>query len=175
MNPTRRLTALALPIIALTTFGLPATGPASASEGTKCTFEADFVAAPGLSTSGSSGTVDTERDGKAACDGPVNGKQPSGPGTYSFKGHYGTNDPDTCQSGGEGDGVAVFAIPTSDGVERIVVKLTFTYVGFKAGVPFTGEFKGDTMSGTFDVRPVDGDCAAKPVTKYQMKGKGTLA
>ena len=30
------------------------------------------------------------------------------------------------------------------------------------------------MSGTFEVQPIDGDCASKPVTKFHVKGKGTL-
>ena len=36
------------------------------------------------------------------------------------------------------------------------------------------KIKGDRMSGTFDVQPTDGDCASKPVTKFHVKGKGTL-
>ena len=176
MNRVRRLTAVAIPIISLMALGTTATGPsAGAAEGTTCTFDDVVVASPGLTTSGSSGTVQSEKDGKAACDGPVNGKQPTGPGTYSFKGTYGAKDPDTCQNGGEGEGVASWAIPVSDGVEKFQVKLTYTYGAFKAGAPFSGEFKGDKMSGTFDVQPIDGDCASKPVTKFSVKGKGTLA
>ncbi|HKN92372.1 MAG TPA: hypothetical protein VJ622_19080 [Acidimicrobiia bacterium] len=175
MDPIRRLTATALPIITVLTLGTTTTGPAAgAASGTSCTFELDVVASPGLSTSGSSGTVGSEKEGTAACAGPVNGKQPSGPGTSAFKGRYGTKDPDTCQSGGEGDGVFTFTIPTSAGYEQIDNKETYTYGAFKAGAPFSGEFKGDRMSGTFDVQPTDGDCASKPVTKFHVKGKGTL-
>ena len=175
MNPIRRLTTIALPILTVMALGTTATGPpARAASGTACTFEDDVVASPGLTTQGSSGSVASEKEGKAACDGPVNGKQPSGPGTYSFKGRYGTKDPDTCQAGGEGDGVATWVIPTSTGYERVEVKLTYTYGAFKAGAPFSGEFKGDRMSGTFEVQPTDGDCASKPVTKFHVKGKGTL-
>lgn len=175
MDAVRKLTARTLPIITLIALGITTPSPtAGAAEGTTCTFENDFVASPGNSASGSSGTVETPKPGPGACNGPVNGKQPSGPGTYTFKGRYGTKDPDTCQTGGEGDGVAVWTIPTSDGSERIEVKLTYTYGAFKAGAPFSGEFKGDRMSGTFEVQPIDGDCASKPVTKYRVKGKGTL-
>jgi hypothetical protein len=31
------------------------------------------------------------------------------------------------------------------------------------------------MSGTFEAQPIDGDCASKPVTKFRVKGKGTLS
>jgi hypothetical protein len=91
-----------------------------------------------------------------------------------FESHYGTKDGDTCQSGGEGDSVMSMTIPTSSGPEHIKNTFTFEYGAFKAGAPFSGTFKGDRMSGTFDVQPMDGDCASKPVTKYHVKGKGTL-
>src|SRR5260370_41887633 len=100
MDPIRRLTAIALPILTVMALGTSATGPAAgAASGTSCTFEADFVASPGLSAQGSSGTVETVKDGPGVCNGPVNGKQPSGPGTYSFTGRYGTKDPDSWQTG----------------------------------------------------------------------------
>ena len=175
MSRFRRLTAMALPLIAVVAFGTTMIGPAAhGAEGTRCTFEGDYTASPGLSASGSSGDVGTNPDGKVTCNGPVNGKQPTGPGTYSTKARYGTKDPDTCQSGGEGEGVSIYSIPVSDGVERIEVKFSYTYGAFKAGAPFSGEFKGDRMSGTFEVQPIDGDCASKPVTKYHLNGKATL-
>src|SRR5262245_61192504 len=109
MHRVRRLTTLALPIISLLTLGTTATGPAAhAAEATTCTYEGDFTASPGLSAQGSSGDVGTNPDGKATCNGKVNGKQPTGPGTFSTKARYGTKDPDTCQSGGEGEGVSIY-------------------------------------------------------------------
>jgi hypothetical protein len=148
--------------------------PVRAAGATTCTFEDDVVAAPGLTTQSSSGTVRNEKDGTFACDGPVNGKQPTGPGTSSFDGRYGTKDGDTCQGGGEGDGIFTLTIPTSAGVEHIKNTETYDYGAFKAGTAFSGTFKGDHLSGTFDVQPIDGDCASKPVTKFHVKGKGTL-
>ena len=163
------LAALAVPTTALTSAG-------AADSGTPCTFEADVVASPGVSTSPSSGSVNgPAEDSTITCAGPVNGKQPTGPGTMAAEARYGTKDPDTCQSGGEGEGVHSITIPTSDGTERISNKFTYTYGAFKtAGAPFSGTFDGDRMSGTMEVTPIDGDCASKPVTKYHVKGKGTL-
>ena len=164
-------------IIMLAFLSTPATTarPAGAAGGTQCTFEVDFVASPGLTTSPSSGTITTNGEtGTAACNGPVNGKQPTGPGTFGGEGHYGTKDGDTCQTGGEGDAVHSFTIPTSGGAEHIKSAITYTYGAFKAGTAFSGTFKGDRWSGTFDVQPLDGDCASKPVTKFHVKGKGTL-
>jgi len=176
MGPIRRLTSIALPIITLTALGTAApAAPASAASSTSCTFEFEAIASPGLSTSGSSGTVGTDKDGTAACDGPVNGKQPTGQGSSSYKGNYGTKDPDTCQDGGEGVGVMTLTFPTSDGTVKIDDKEAFTYAAFKAGTAFSGEFKGEHMTGTFEVQPIDGDCASKPVTRYLVKGKGTLS
>ncbi len=151
------------------------TAPVRAAGATTCTFEDDVAAAPGLTTSPSSGTVKNEKDGTFTCDGPVNGKQPSGPGTSSFDGRYGTKDPDTCQGGGEGDGIFTLTIPTSSGVEHINNTETYDYGAFKAGSAFSGTFHGDRMSGTFEVQPIDGDCASKPVTRFHVKGRGTLA
>jgi len=175
MHRVRRLTAMALPVVSLIALSSTTTGPpAGAAEGTKCTFEFEAVASPGLNTQGSSGTVRTEKDGTIACDGPVGGKQPAGPGRTSYDGRYGTKDPDTCQTGGEGAGVMSMTIPTSDGQVKIDDKQTFAYGAFKAGTAFSGEFTGEHMSGTFEVQPLDGDCASKPVTRYQVKGKGIL-
>jgi hypothetical protein len=133
------------------------------------------VASPGLTTAPSSGTVKgAEKDSTITCNGPVNGKQPTGPGTIGVDARYGTKDPATCQSGGEGDGVHSITIPTSGGAEHIKNTFTYTFGAFKAGAPFSGTFQGDQMPGTIEVTPVDGDCASKPVTKFHVKGKGTL-
>jgi hypothetical protein len=160
-------------LVLLSASAMPA-APARAAGGTQCTFETDVVASPGLTTSASSGTVKSETPGTFACNGPVNGKQPTGSGTSSFDGRYGTKDPDSCQSGGEGDGIFTLTIPTSGGEERVKNTETYNYGAFKAGAPFSGTFQGDRMSGTFEAQPIDGDCASKPVTKFHVKGKGTL-
>jgi hypothetical protein len=89
-------------------------------------------------------------------------------------GRYGTKDPDTCQSGGEGDAVMTMTIPTSSGPEHIKNTFTYEYGAFRTDGPFSVTFHGDRMSGTAEVQPTDGDCASKPVTKYHVKGKGIL-
>jgi hypothetical protein len=171
---TSRRNLLLSTLVLLSVSATPA-APARAAAGTTCTFDIDVVASPGLSTSPSSGTVASKgEDGTSACNGPVNGHQPSRPGTVGFDGRYGTKDGDTCQSGGEGDGIFSFTIPTSAGAEHIKNTETYDYGSFKAGAPFSGTFKGDRMSGTFEVQPIDGDCASSPVTKFHVKGRGTL-
>ena len=72
------------------------------------------------------------------------------------------------------DGVFTLTIPTSGGTEHIKNTETFAYGAFKAGSAFSGTFQGDRMSGTFEAQPIEGDCASKPVTKFHVKGKGTL-
>jgi hypothetical protein len=119
-----------------------------------------------MKTNGQSGT--------ASCSGPVNGKRPAGPGTSGFEGRYGTKDGDTCQGGGEGDGVLSFAIPTSGGVEWVKSNNTYDYGAFKSGAGFSGRYQGDRGSGTFDVSPKNGDCASQPVTKFNVRAKGTI-
>jgi hypothetical protein len=171
---TRRMLVV-ITLLLLSGPAIAATPASGAGAATQCTFENDVVASPGLSTSPSSGTVTTNGEkGTFACSGPVNGKQPTGSGTAGSEGRYGTKHGDTCQAGGEGDGIMSFTIPTSSGAEHIKNTFTYTYGAFKAGTAFSGTFQGDRMSGTLDVQPVDGDCASKPVTKFHVKGKGTL-
>lgn len=142
--------------------GLPS---ARASAGTQCTFEYDVVTSPGLSTSPNSGTVTTNGEtGTSDCNGPVNGQQPTGGGTAGVKERYGTGGADTCQSGGEGDGVISMTNPAGNGPERITNNVTYECSAFSAGAPFSATFEGDRMSGTMGVTPIDGDCASKQTT-----------
>lgn len=171
------LTKRMLPAITLLLLSVPVipSPPASAASATQCTFEHEIVASPGLSTSPTSGTITTNGEtGTFACDGPVNGQQPTGTGTSGSEGRYGTKGADTCQSGGEGEAVMSMTIPTSGGAEHVKDTVAFEYGAFKAGAPFSATFKGDRMSGSMEVTPIDGDCASKPVTRYLVKGKGTL-
>jgi hypothetical protein len=142
---------------------------AGASGGTHCNIVKDDTLAPGLSIRGSSGTFATSALGTLECHGPINGKEPTGPGTVSEKGRYGTKDPDTCQDGGEGDGVFSMAIPTSAGDQKFSAAFTFTYgdLSTKGGI-VSGKFQGDGISGTFEITPTEGDCVVKPITRIHV-------
>ncbi len=140
----------------------------------ECFIDKEDILSPGLSLSPSSGALATPRPGIIECHGKINGAAPTGDGQVTEAARYGTKDPDTCQSGGEGEGIMSMTIPTSDGQVKIDDKQTYTYGAFKAGAAFSGAFQGEHMSGTFEVQPVDGDCASKPVTKFHVKGQGTL-
>jgi hypothetical protein len=160
---------------ALLAVGAMPPSQARGAGGTPCTFEYDAVISPGLSSSPTSGTARTDgQSGTITCNGPVNGKQPTGPGTFGVEARYGTKGGATCQSGGDGDGVATFTIPTSTGAEQVVNHFTYSFGGLQNGL-FSVRFEGDRMSGTGDVTAQDGDCASKPVTKAHVKGKGTLS
>ena len=159
---------------ALLAVGAMPAGQASGAGGTPCTFEYDAIISPGLSSSPSSGTIKTDGErGTITCNGPVNGKQPTGPGTFGVDARYGTKGGATCQSGGDGDGVLAFTIPTSDGAEHVTSKFTFTFGRLQDGL-FSAQYEGDRMSGTAEALPQDGDCASRPVTKVHAKGKGML-
>ena len=159
---------------ALLAVGAMPAGPARAAGATACTFEYDGVVSPGLSSSPSSGTIKTNGEtGTITCNGPVNGKQPTGPGTFGVDARYGSKGGATCQSGGDVDGVLAFTIPTSGGAEHVTNHFTGTFGGLQNGV-FSARYDGDRMSGTAEALPQDGDCASRPVTKFHAKGKGTL-
>jgi hypothetical protein len=150
----------------------------AATSETQCVWAHDVFLSPGLSTSPSSGSWTSKgpqgETGTITCDGPVNGKRPTGPGVLEARGRYGTRDGDTCQSGGEGDAVWSLIFPTSDGPQHIVDPITYEYGAFSTGAPFAVQFRGDLVTGSGEVQSFEGDCAANRVTKYHAKGKVTL-
>lgn len=150
--------------------------PVRAQQGTRCTFEFEVILSPGLSMSGSSGTHGTSSPGTLTCNGLVNGKQPTGTGTLGEEGRYGTKDPDTCASGGEGDGVDTLRVPTAAGFETVVSQFTFTFGGKLPthGGLAAGEFEGNHFTGTFEFTPTEGDCITAPVTKAKVVGEGVI-
>ena len=154
--------ALAL-LPALRATGLPLDDE---GKGTECFIDKDDTLSPGLSFNPSSGTFATPADGVVECHGPVNGHKPTGDGTFSEVGRYGTKDPDTCQGGGEGDGRLVLSVPTDGGEQRFEAPFTFTYgePSTRGGV-VAGRFEGKGFHGTFDATPKKGDCVTAPVTR----------
>ena len=74
---------------------------------------------------------------------------------------------------GEGNGTTSMTVPTSDGPQHITTPYTYTYGALQNGV-FAVTFKGETWSGTAEVRPTRGDCVSAPITKVTAEGKGTL-
>jgi hypothetical protein len=176
MKSRRISVAIGVALLALTATAVGATGrTAGAAAPTACTFEADYGVSPGLSsTSPTSGTFTTNGEtGTLTCNGPVNGKAPTGPGKIGVSGHYGTKGGETCQSGGGGDYAMSYTIPTSSGPQHVTDNGTFTYGGIQAGV-LSGQFQGARMSGTFQIRPTQGDCVTSPMTKLHQSAKGTL-
>jgi hypothetical protein len=148
--------------------GMP---PADAGRELRCTSVHDDDVSPGLSIRPSSGTVKVPV-GTIECHGPVNGHDPTGPGPYYEESRYGTKDPDTCQDGGEGDGVFSFTIPTTGGDQKLTAAFTFTYGGPSAkGGLVAGQFKGDGFRGTADITPVEGNCVTEPVTKIRVNAE----
>lgn len=162
----RYLTALVLLSTALT-----AAPTAGAQQATECNTTAVLVFRPGLSETPSSGTYNA-RDGREECNGPIQGAQPTGPITVDLDGRYGASDPDTCSGGGEGWGVANHHVPTRDGTRTFRVIYTYKAGGISGGL-VSGTFDGDYFSGTFNFRPVKGDCVSSPLTQAELKFKGT--
>jgi hypothetical protein len=156
----RRAIAGALIVAAWAVPGV--TTHASADTTMSCTAEADFTMTPGLSTSPSSGTFATVNPGPLDCKGTK--------GTMAFSGKYGTKDPDSCSSGGEGTSTSTYKFAdgtvSDDAVE-------FTYGPFQGGA-LGGSFKGAHSSGTFEVTSIEGDCVSKPITKAHATFKNLV-
>jgi hypothetical protein len=105
----------------------------------------------------------------------VNGEDPSGAGTLTQEGHYGIDDPDSCQAGGEADGTDHLTVPTANGPQKIDSRFRalFGNPSNKNG-PFGGEFEGSRFTGSFTIQPLEGDCVSRPVTKARVNFEGIL-
>lgn len=133
-----------------------------------------FVA-PGLSLSGSSGSVagDPAHPATIECDGPVRGIEPTGPGTFLVQGRYGTTDPDDCLRGGEGEGSWNVSFPTAVGDRSVILAFTYVYGGPppQPGSGLVGaRGTGEGFTWEAGVTPKRGDCVTSPVTELTVKG-----
>ena len=137
-------------------WAVPSVSTPVAAESMSCTAEADFTATPGLSTSPSSGTYESDGPGTVDC-------KSGGKGAITFAGKYGTKDPDSCSSGGEGAGTVTYKF--ADG--SVDDNADVTYGPFQGGA-LGGSFKGSRSSGTFEVTAIEGDCVSKPITKAHI-------
>lgn len=150
-------------------------GPLRAETETRCTFEFEAAVSPGFAMDPSSGTH--QGSGPINCDGPVNGKQPTGVGTLTDDGRYGTTDGDSCTSEGEGDGVDTIEIPVAGGTETVVSEFTYTSGGSQVptrGGLVAGRFEGTRFTGTFEFTPIEGDCVSGPITRVKVFGEGVI-
>lgn len=168
-----RIKLIGFTVVLLTPIGM--LQAAAQEEVTRCTFELDIILDPGLSMNPSTGMHYSARPGMLECHGPVNGRQPTGAGTVSEDGPYGTVDPDSCMSGGEATGTDRLTVPTADGPQKINSEFTATYgkLSNKNGI-FGGEFTGTRFTGSFTFRVLEGDCVTSPITKVRVTGEGVI-
>ncbi len=161
---SRRARLACFGVVIAATWALPgmATPVAGQAERT-CTGEHDFTISPGLSNNPTSGTFTTDGEtGTIDCQGEK--------GSWGFAGAYGTKDPDTCTSGGEG--TVTHSVTLASG-EKITDDGEFTYGALQNGV-FGGSFKTSRMSGDFEVTPTKGDCVTAPITKAHAVFKNVV-
>ena len=138
-------------------WAVPGISTPVAAEQMSCTAEGDFTANPGVSAKPSSGTFQSE---------PIPLDCHGIKGTMTFAGRYGTKDPDSCSSGGEGTSTNTYKF--TDGT--VTDEVDFTYGPFQGGA-LGGSFKGPRSSGTFEVTSTEGDCVNKPLSKAHAKFK----
>lgn len=150
--------------------------PAAGAGGAHCTFEARFRLTPGLSVVPSRGQFTSGGEtGTITCEGRLRTGAVSGAGTFGAQGRYGTGSfGDTCLTGGEGDGVQSFTIPTAGGPVHVTNPITFRY-GVATGHVLGGTFQGDSFAGTFEIASFEGDCVANPMTVLVLRGEGVLS
>lgn len=160
-------------VLVLVAFG--GTQEVRAAEGATCTVTFVIVLDPGFSVRSSTGTHRSEQPGVLNCDGTVNGRTITGPGTIADEGLYGTSDGDSCLSGSEGTGVDHITLPTAEGPETVRSHFEYTAAKPSNGSPLRGQFTGTRFSGTFDLRPLEGDCLTAPITKVEITAEGLLS
>ena len=160
-------------VLALAGFMTPTSRPAHAGGEVHCVNVHEVTLSPGLSIQGTSGSINVPTVKTMECHGPINGRMPTGVGSYGEEpGRYGTADPDTCQEGGEGEGVFFATIPTTDGDLQLRAPYTFTFGDLATNPGFvSGEFAGDGVRGTFKVAPVEGDCVSGPITRVRVNAE----
>jgi hypothetical protein len=146
------------------------------AEGVPCRFEARFHLTPGLSVIPGRGEFTSGGEtGTISCQGLLSPGPVTGPGTFGAQGRYGTGPlGDTCFTGGEGDGVQSFTIPTAGGPLHVTNPITFRY-GPATGHVMGGTFQGGSFAGTFEISSFEGDCVANPMTVVVLRGEGSLS
>lgn len=183
-RPRLLVLGAALPLVAGVTVATAApergtpggTRLAASTSGTECRLaNVTAVFMPGLSTEPGRGSYYSKPGGTITCNGPVDGGKPTGAGEYSSAGWYGTTDPDSCSSGGEGWGVQTLQIPTDAGTKVIRSAFTMTYGGLQGGGVVGGVFRGDYVDGSFQAKSLDkGNCVTVPMTEATFDGTLTL-
>ena len=148
----------------------------AAPGGARCGFEASFRLTPGLSVTPSRGDFTSSGEtGTIRCHGTLSAGPVAGAGTFGALGRYGTGTfGDTCQAGGEGDGVQSLTVPTAGGAVHVTNPFRFRY-GIPTGHVLGGTFEGPSFTGTFEIVSFEGDCVANPMTVVILRGEGDLS
>lgn len=162
----RRATCLISTIVSgCLAFGVP---PVRADEDLHCESIHDVALSPGLSIQPSSGSIKSP-NGTMQCHGTVNGRNPTGLGDYREDARYGTKDADTCQEGGEVEGVFSSTVPTEGGGQLLEAAFRATYGDLTANPgAVSGQFEGEGVRGTIKATPLEGDCVVRPVTRVRV-------
>jgi hypothetical protein len=161
MRTVRTLSALF--VVAFMVSAGAASPTAAQQQGTRCVAEFSMVLSPGLSEKASAGAFHSGGEtGTITC---ADGRK----GTYGTDGRYGTKNPSTCSSGGEGWGVSSFTIKNAN----VKNTYTITFAGVSQGT-VQGTIQGETFSGSFTFTPTEGDCFTKPMSKGTVRAEGIL-
>ncbi|MGQ0625119.1 MAG: hypothetical protein ACT4PP_10800 [Sporichthyaceae bacterium] len=176
--PTRKAT-LTYSVAAAATIALAGVPTALAHEAapakaTTCKVDARLAVLPGIGIEPGAASYYSKRGGTVICDGKVKGQTVTGPGVYRSSGRFGTEDPDSCATGGEGWGDFQIVFPTSAGKVELRSAFTFVYGAIKSDSPITGTVEGDFFEGKFTLLPVKGDCVTAPITLSRVTGTITL-
>lgn len=133
-----------------------------------CTLDFEVTISPGLVPAPTTATYTTGGDtGTITCRGVGPERQVTRVGRMAASGVAGLFGGATCDVG-IGGGTLSFALPTADGQTRMTSDYAFSWAG-----P-AGDLTGNTMSGSFELTAVVGDCLTAPVTRARVHSLGVL-
>ena len=133
-----------------------------------CTLDFEVAISPGLVPTPTTATYTTEGEtGTVACQDLAGGNRVSRVGRLAAAGVVGLFGGATC-SEGIGGGTFTFTFPTADGPTRVASDYAFSWAG-----P-TGNLTGSTMSGTFELAAVAGNCVSAAITRARVHSVGIV-
>jgi hypothetical protein len=145
---------------------------AAASHGAICHIRTVFSGPNGVmlaKPTGPSPMSSGREPGTVTCEGLINGRRPSGPGTFGYAGYFGVGPlgGDTCAFGG-GYGTFSITVPTAGG--RLSLTEPFMFYGGPAGV-----ITSPHVSGLYEVVATTGDCVTTPLTEGTLHAQVVIA
>jgi hypothetical protein len=136
--------------------------PAGPAGGLRCALHKDDLIDPGLTLQNADIAYRTPEPAPISCTGEINGRKVTRLGTFT---EVGKGKGASCLRGA-GGGAFTIVVTTDAGPQTINRSYTYDYTALSGRDGLLGgKLSGDGLHGTYDIFPVQGDCAARPMTR----------